>query len=378
MGVKVREKIKGSGEYYVFIHHNSFRKSMKIGKDKRLAHEVAEKIKAKLVLGQLDIEKKKPQAPTFEKYAKQWLALPHDFKDSTSKIYARNLRLHVYPVIGCTAMDEIDKPTMQRLFDALATDGLARSTIGGIRASISEVLKHAQRAEIIGENSALGLSITGRKAKQPPDPLTDVEIDTLLEQARLYRDGEFYLLFLTGLRTGMRIGEMTALKWQDVDFSNRLIEVQRSLVRGVISSTKNHKRRRVDISPQLAEELKLWRTRQKRQALKFQHDVPKFIFTDTSGKIYEHYQVRAALMGCLKAAGLRQIRIHDLRHTYASIRLLRGHNIGDVCHQLGHSSIKITYDVYGHWVPGRFKSEIDDLDNPRQNAPQARLNESEF
>lgn len=64
-------------------------------------------------------------------------------------------------------------------------------------------------------------------------------------------------------------------------------------------------------------------------------------------------------------AGLRRIRVHDLRHTYATIRLISGHNIGDVSYQLGHSSIKITYDTYGHWLPGEFKSEADELDKLR-------------
>ena len=76
-----------------------------------------------------------------------------------------------------------------------------------------------------------------------------------------------------------------------------------------------------------------------------------------------------ALNQCLNKAELRKIRIHDLRHCYATIRLLRGHNVGDVSYQLGHSSIKITYDVYGHWMPGHFKSEIDDLDHMHPNAP---------
>jgi len=69
------------------------------------------------------------------------------------------------------------------------------------------------------------------------------------------------------------------------------------------------------------------------------------------------------LIRCLKLAGLRRIRAHDLRHTYATIRLINGHNIGDVSYQLGHSSIKITVDTYGHWLPGKFKSEVDELDN---------------
>ena len=78
---------------------------------------------------------------------------------------------------------------------------------------------------------------------------------------------------------------------------------------------------------------------------------------------------KKALMACLKLAGLRKIRIHDLRHTYATIRLISGHNIGDVSYQLGHSSIKITYDTYGHWLPGEFKSEVDELGNLHSSAP---------
>jgi integrase len=58
--------------------------------------------------------------------------------------------------------------------------------------------------------------------------------------------------------------------------------------------------------------------------------------------------------------------IHGLRHSYATIRLLKGHNIGDVSYQLGHASIKITFDVYGHWVPGSFKSQVDELDKKNE------------
>jgi integrase len=73
----------------------------------------------------------------------------------------------------------------------------------------------------------------------------------------------------------------------------------------------------------------------------------------------------------------KEVRVHDLRHSYATIRLLKGHNVGDVSYQLGHSSIQITYDAYGHWIPGQFKSEIDELDEMHPNAPQAHPAETE-
>jgi len=75
---------------------------------------------------------------------------------------------------------------------------------------------------------------------------------------------------------------------------------------------------------------------------------------------------------CLKNAKRRRIRTHDLRHTLSTIRLLRGHNVGDVSCQLGHSSIKITYDTYAHWIPETFKSEVDELDSTYPNAPHTQ------
>ena len=64
----------------------------------------------------------------------------------------------------------------------------------------------------------------------------------------------------------------------------------------------------------------------------------------------------------LDKAELRHIRIHDLRHTYATLRIMKGDNIKDISKQLGHHSIKITLDTYFHWIPGAKKSEVDELD----------------
>ena len=116
------------------------------------------------------------------------------------------------------------------------------------------------------------------------------------------------------------------------------------------------------MSLQLTQVLKDRRTDQKKWALKNGQPVPEFVFATKKGKLQLAENLRYALEKCLEAAGIRRIRIHDMRHSYATIQLSKGHNIGDVSYQLGHSSIKITYDVYGHWVPGKFKSEVDELD----------------
>ena len=74
----------------------------------------------------------------------------------------------------------------------------------------------------------------------------------------------------------------------------------------------------------------------------------------------------------LEKAGLRRITLHDFRHTYATLRIMKGDNIKDVSEQLGHSSIKITLDTYTHWIPGTKKSEVDELDSKTAPARGAR------
>jgi integrase len=368
MGVKIREKPKDSGVWWLFISHNGKRKAKKIGKDKRLAREVAKKIEAKLVLGDMSLEDTEPPCPTFKEYSKMWLSLPHDFKESTRDEYRRKLRLHALPDIGKCRLNEIDKRRLQSLFNNLLLKGLARSTISVVKVAISEVLGHATEGDLIERNPVKDIKFKGSKTKKEIEALTDQEAALLLERAKEYLNGKYYPMMLTALRTGLRIGEMIALKWTDIDFENRLIEVKRSYVKKRMSSTKSGKIRSVDMTPLLAEVLKDLQTEQKRWALKTASPVPEFVFVTNKGKLELAESFRYALEKCLKNAGLKRIRIHDLRHTYATIRLLRGHNIGDISYQMGHSSIKITYDTYGHWIPGKFKFEVDELDQAQPNA----------
>src|SRR5208282_4686276 len=114
------------------------------------------------------------------------------------------------------------------------------------------------------------------------------------------------------------------------------------------------KSRRVDMSPQLAEILKTLRTEQKKEALaKGWGDVPELIFVNEEGRLINAFNLRPQVFHrALEKAGLRHIRIHDLRHTFASLLIQQGENLAYVRDQLGHSSIQITVDTYGHLVPG--------------------------
>lgn len=370
MGVKIREKPKGSGEWWIFINHHGNRKSKRVG-DKKTAREVAKKIEAKLILGELKIERAVSKCLTFQEFAEIWMTLPHDWKESTKESYRDNLKLHVYPALGGRRLDEIKRRDLKLFADELLIKGLAPATMALILAPINGVFSHAVDSELIENNPLRDMKISKKKKETEIEPLTEKEAGQLLEQSKKFVGGEYYPPFLCALRTGMRIGEIQALKWKDIDFEKRLIEVKRSCRKGRITGTKNRKQRQVDMTPHLSETLRTLRTKLKRDALKNGTPFSEYVFTGKRHEMLNRVSFQNALERCLKGAGLHRIRTHDLRHSYATIRLLRGHNVGDVSYQLGHSSIKITYDIYGHWMPGKFKSEVDELDNLHPNAPYA-------
>ena len=177
----------------------------------------------------------------------------------------------------------------------------------------------------------------------------------------------------------MRLGEGLGLKWSDIDFHNGIIEIRRGLVEGQLTTSKGGKTRIVQMTPQLSGTLQKLRTIRKEQKLKYcWNKIPDWVFVNQAGEPINpgnlrgrvHYKV------CEKAK-LRRIRIHDLRHTYATIRISAGHNIADVSKQMGHSSIKITIDTYYHWLPSQALGEVEQLDELglNRNHPQPIRNQ---
>jgi integrase len=271
-------------------------------------------------------------------------------------------------------LDKIGRKDLKLMFDKIAIKGVRFSSCQTIKIPVNGVIDHAVESEMIEVNHLKNMRFSKNKVKHKVNPMAEDETILLINEMLNYRSGDFYPALLCLLRTGMRIGELQALTWGDIDFEDRLIDINKTYYLGKITSTKNSRNRKVDMSKQLSEVLRKVKHNQwKRYAGK---NVPKWVFAGSTGNLLCMSVFRKALNQCLKSAGLSHIRIHDLRHTYATIRLLKGHNIGDVSYQLGHSSINITFDIYGHWLPGKFKSEVDELDT-HPNVPYTQPEEKE-
>jgi integrase len=392
MGVKVRQKVKGRGQpWWVFIAHNGKRKSVKVG-DKRAAEKAASEIEKQLALGKFDLEPKieKP-FPLFKDFAQGFMETysTMNHKPSTRESYQQALDLHILPYFGDMPLNEITRKNVKDFIVEkqlqVITVGkgenqkkkrLSSSTVRNLKAYISAILAEAVDDELIPYNPAAG---TGKHIKAKGDKkkgasFTWAEKD-LFEKAIQKHYPRYYPFFLTALRTGMRLGELIALQPGDLDFNGGFIEVRRSYSRGRLTTPKSGKTRRVDMSNGLAETLKQHLIDRKKEALqKGWGEPPTLLFYNEAGNLIDINGIRKRVFyKCLEKAGLRQIRIHDLRHTYASLRISKGDNILDVSKQLGHHSIKITLDIYGHLIPGAKKSEVDELDG--KQAPGAEVQE---
>ena len=376
MGVKLREKPKGSGIWWIFINHHGKRRSKKIGRDKVKANRAAKETEAKLTLGDLDINEFNRACPLLKPYAQKWLKLPHpERKDNTQKSYIRTLEMHIYPVLGKKELNQIKRKDLKAFFDNLAINGMASSNFQNIKAPLNHIFNLAVIDEHITHNPLVGLKFTNKRNIKI-QPLTEDQAFDLLDEAQVYRDGLFYPHILTLLRTGLRVSELCGLQWTDFDFVSKSFEVKRQVHHGVEGTTKNGNSRTVGMTPHLIETLKALKHEKQKEALRTGRPFCNWVFSFNQRDAMSAPPIKKALDACLVKSDLPHMRVHDLRHSYATIRLMKNHNIGDVSYQMGHSSIKITFDTYTHWVPGKFQSQVDDLDRKSQtqpNAPQVHL-----
>ncbi|MGA3282618.1 MAG: site-specific integrase [Smithella sp.] len=366
MSVQVREKIKGSGDWWIFIEHHGQRRSKKIGRDKRFALEAAKKIEAKLILGDLKLSKN--EDVTFGHYAKTWIenTVPATCKRISISDYTGILKNHVLPDLEKTPVTDINKAVVKKLLQKKLKEGYAASTATHIKNAISGVLELAVDDNKISSNPAqiIRKLIRSKVKKYHIDPLTREETKLLLETC-LTNYPKHYPMLLTLCRTGMRLGEVIALQWGDIDFNNRFIIVRRSRSKSHTSTPKNDKYRNVDMSRQLTECLSKLKIKRKEEYLAKGEGVPEWIFISEIGTplIEGHWRERV-FKKILEKAKLRQIRIHDIRHTYASQLIQDNRSLAYIKDQLGHHSIQVTVDIYGHLVPGANKEVVDSLDDP--------------
>jgi len=385
MGARVSKRGRS---WYVYSSFEGKRKA-RACKTRDEAERIAKGIRLEQLRGSFGLSAPEQQhVTTFQQAAEEWLEryVKRHCRPSTYEGYARLLRQQVFPLFGYKPYHEVSRRDVETLANTMSDKGLSKSTIkfcvGAIRGVYNDAIDN-------GANLNNPAARPGKFLRDKTDrrlkivPLTAEEIHRLLEAARALDQERadrpmkevspsYHLFLLTGVRTGLRLGELMGLQWGDLDFAGRFIEVKRQWNRGAYSPTKSGKGRRVDMSLQLCGALRqAMDSRRVELAIQGRELAPEeAIFRTTVGRPLQESNVRRRLLApCLERAGLRQIHPHVLRHTFASLLLSNGEPITYVKEQLGHASIQLTVDTYGHLIPGANKAAVDRLDDAECISP---------
>ena len=359
MGVRVRQKVQG-GDWWVFIAHQGRRTSRKVGTEKA-ALEAAEKIQAKLTLGEPPLrERTNPESiPTVEEYWKRFkeIRLQLFVAESTAAKYRHTFAAHILPAFGKKRLDEVTYDDMEGFVGGLIERGLAKETIRSILRQFGRLYTYAQKKKVVGNiNPATGLSDLYEQANEAKKihPLNREESEAFLLSVQQHAP-QYYSLFLTALHSGLRAGELAALQWADIDWFNKNVTVQRSIDRLHRKEvpTKSKKIRHVKVSDKLLGELKRHRVRQKAFWMaQGVNELPVWVFANDDGGWPDMSNLRERqYRACLAKAGLQRRRLHDLRHSYASQLLADGCPPAFIQAQLGHAHVELTLRIYSHYLP---------------------------
>jgi len=314
---------------------------------RRGAEEYERQVRAEL----LNPSPKQREVLTFEEFVDQrwWSVYPAEVGNRNSTIVEKesHLRLYLKPFFGKVRLDAIGKEQVSRFYADLKKRGLSEKTRKNIGGTLRTILGTALEWELIDKLPKFP------KIKVPEarwDFYTREESELLLSKAR---NAEERALLMFPLHTGARAGEQIAFEWGDIDWHNRQIIIRRSSALGVVGPTKSGKERRVPMTADLEAALK---------AIK--HLRGPLVFCNEDGRPYSKWQLHERLWGTARRAGLREIRWHDLRHSFASQLVMAGVPLPQVQQWMGHSTIGMTMR-YSHLSPAAGAAHIRALESKR-------------
>ena len=302
----------------------------------------------------LDGTFKKIEKITFPAFAKQWIEDYASVQVKPSTLYTYKLMIShsLIPSFENSTLTSISTSDVQKFVSKLLESGKSPATVQKHLTLLKGMFKQAVEWDYLKINPAIPVK-PPKKVNVEMDFLTPEEILLFLDAL----DDRWKPLFFTAIFTGMRLGEIRALQWSDIDWNSSTLRVRRSVWRGNFQEPKSKNSIRViGMSPLLVNTLREY----SKVSPRSEHDL---VFCTDDGKVIDDANLRHRVFEpALTKAGLRKIRIHDLRHTYASLLINQGENLKYIQKQLGHASITTTVDRYGHLMPDAHKEASSRLD----------------
>lgn len=268
--------------------------------------------------------------------------------ERTQDYYYSVIEHHLKPAFGQMKIKDLNTQTIQE-YEGVICEKLSTRTGLHIHRVLSQSLKYAVRQGYIGQNPCEMVD-PPRPPKKSMRTLTPSEAQALLITAK---ESKYYPLIYAALSTGLRQAELLGLRWRDCDLESFSISVCQTLCKlhGKYSFKEPktpHSRRRVSMTPKLAEYLREYKMECK---LEGTITLDSLVFSK-QGKPFDPSMLSHEFHDIAIKAGLGDVRFHDLRHTFASLMLMKGAKPKVISEALGHASVGFTMDVYSHIIEG--------------------------
>jgi integrase len=293
-----------------------------------------------------------PTAVTLEEAAREWLAAAEAgiirtrsgdrYKPSALRSYRQDLNGKVLPELGRLRLSAVSRSDVQDLVDRLVARGLSASSVRNAILPLRALYRRALARDVIALNPTKNLSlpaVRGRRERvaRAEEAAALIAAVPLAEQA----------LWATAFYAGLRRGELQALEWTHIDLEQGVIHVQAAwdAIAGRIEPKSRAGNRRVPITMILRQHLLAHRLRQG-------HGGHGFVFPNRHGRPFDPVGALARARRAWAAAALEPITLHECRHTYAAFMIAAGVNAKALSTYMGHTSITVTIDRYGHLLPG--------------------------
>lgn len=294
--------------------------------------------------GQLVGTRQSAGGATFADAAAEWLRyIEHDRqrRQSTIRDYRIVVAKSLVPAFGDAPLEALTSGHIDNYRAHLVAEGrLSARTINKYLALIHGILKRAQRVYGLAANAAAGVERQPATPSGDFDVLTAVEVEALIRAAASQQDAA---LFATAAYAGLRLGELRALRWRDVDFGKRLVHVRRSYVEGTEGVPKSGRVRSVPMIDQL---LRVLDGLAHREGFTDSEDL---VFGNQAGAHFDDSALRRRFYAARERAEIDPIRFHDLRHTFGTLAV-QVFPLSDVKAYMGHADIATTM-IYIHHVP---------------------------
>jgi integrase len=329
-----------NGKWYINFVCKGKRKKRMVGTSKRKAGQALRRIEADIVNDKFNLAETRKM--TFRELAEYWLENYSKIENAPSQ-YEKNrerIRNHLLPFFRETWIADITPRTIDEYKNS-RHGKIKPSTINRTLAILRKMFNDAIRWGFM-RTSPMTMVKQLKENQEGYDYYGESEVREFLKNCQ----EDFYEIACCAVYTGMRAGEIVALKWRDVDLERRIIRVER----GANGTTKSRKIRYIPVNSRLLAVLK---------ARKELND-GELVFPNDGGEMRQ-IGFRTEMKRAAERAGLRKIRFHDLRHTFASNFVIKGGNLLSLQKILGHSTINMTIR-YAHLAPDFMANEIEVLD----------------